>query len=346
MYSFLNDYAEGAHPRLLEALVRTNAEQLAAYGDDRYSDEARGIIRRLCGCPGAGVHFFIGGTQTNETIITAALRPFEGVLCADSGHIAVHESGAIEAGGHKVLPLPSPDGKVTAEAAEAAFLAHENDINREHMVRPALLYISNPTELGTVYTLSELAALRAVCDRHGARLYMDGARLGCALDVTDVTLADCARLTHAFYIGGTKLGALCGEAAVIPDPTLDRDFRYIQKQHGARTAKGRLAGVQFAELLRDGLYAEIAHRENRLAARLSAGFESLGYPLLIPTRTNQVFPILPDADAAAVADRYAGGFWQREDEQHSVVRFCTSWATPDEAVEGLLAALGDVRKGR
>ena len=339
MYSFLNDYAEGAHPRLLDALVRTNAEQMAAYGDDRCSDEARQRIRTLCACPDAGVHFFIGGTQTNETLITASLRPHEGVLCADSGHIAVHESGAIEAGGHKVLPLPSPDGKVTAEAVEAAFLAHENDVNLEHMVKPAMLYISNPSELGTVYTLHELEALRAVCTAHGGWLYMDGARLGCAMDVTGVTLADCARLCDAFYIGGTKLGALCGEALVIPNPALDRDFRYIQKQHGARTAKGRLVGVQFAELLRDGLYTEIAHREDRLAAKLSAGFEALGFALLVPTQTNQVFPILPDAAVEAVADRYTGGFWQRMDEKACVVRFCISWATPEEAVDGLLDAL-------
>ncbi|MEA4824619.1 MAG: aminotransferase class I/II-fold pyridoxal phosphate-dependent enzyme [Clostridiaceae bacterium] len=345
MHSFLNDYAEGAHERLLEALIRTNHEQLDAYGNDTYSNEARTRIRELCAAPDAGVHFFIGGTQTNETLISAALRPHQGVLCADSGHIAVHESGAIEACGHKVLPLPAADGKVTAKTADAAFTAHEQDVNFEHMVQPAMLYISNPTELGTIYTLAELVALRKICSKHHAYLYLDGARLGCALTVpnADVTLADLARLTDAFYIGGTKLGALCGEALVITNPAIDRDFRYIQKQKGARTAKGRVVGIQFAELLRDGLYWEIASGENRLAARLSEGLTAKGYPLFAPTQTNQVFPIIPDHVLKALSQQYEYGFWESYDDTHSVVRFCISWATPESTVEGLLAALPDNR---
>ncbi len=343
--TFASDYMEGAHPLILRRLAETNAEKTAGYGLDEYSESAREKIRAACRTPEAAVFFLAGGTQTNAVMIDAFLRPWQGVIAAQSGHISVHEAGAIEFGSHKVLTLPHRAGKLTAEAIRKCMEAYLQDANHDHTVMPGMVYLSQPTEYGTLYSLKELEAISAVCRDADMRLYVDGARLAYALATTenDVSLPDLARLCDAFYIGGTKLGALCGEALVIPNPALDRDFRYIQKQHGARTAKGRLVGVQFAELLRDGLYAEIAHREDRLAAKLSAGLEALGYALLAPTQTNQVFPILPDADAAAIADRYTGGFWQREDETHSVVRFCISWATPEEAVDGLLEALREVR---
>lgn len=338
MYSFLNDYSESAHERLLDALIRTNREQTAAYGEDKYCEEARGYLRTLIGDPYAAVHFLMGGTQTNLTLIAAALRPHQGVVAAATGHIALHESGAIEACGHKVLTVPMYAGKLSAADVEAVFEAHYNDINLEHTVQPAMVYISHPTEYGTLYTLDELMVLRRICDRFDAYLYLDGARLGCALTAAaDVTAADIHRLTDAFYFGGTKQGALYGEALVIRDASLKRDFRYIQKQKGAMLAKGQGLGIQFAELFRDGLYLELARHANAMAARLSEGLTALGIPLYVPTETNQVFAILPDAFMSKLKDRWKWTVWERYDETQSVLRFCTSWATPAEMIEAFLA---------
>lgn len=347
MYSFVNDYSEGAHERLMDALVRTNREQKDGYGEDIYCEEARGYLCDLCKCPNAGIHFLVGGTQTNYTMIAAALKPWQGVLSGDAGHITIHESGAIESTGHKVLPIPSVDGKVNPSDVERAFIGHETDINHEHIVQPAMLYISNPTEFGAIYTLSELQTLREVCTRHGAYLYMDGARLGCALTVpdADVTLADLARLCDAFYVGGTKMGALCGEALIIPNPALDHDFRYIQKQKGARSAKSFVIGTQFAELFRDGLYFDLARHANTIARRLGEGFTRLGIELFSPVVTNQVFVVLPQPVIDALAPDFTCAWWQHHPADpvtgvpREVVRFCASWATPEEQVDALMKRL-------
>lgn len=341
MCNFSNDYSEGAHPRILEALTRTNLEQTAPYGLDEYCNAARTSIQKLLAHPDSAIHFFVGGTQVNTTLIAAALRPHQGVVCADTGHINVHESGAIESTGHKVLPIPSPDGKVRFDEVEAVFTAHEQDLNAEHMVQPALLYISNPTEVGTIYSKEELQALYAVCKRHRARLYVDGARLGCALTApgNDVTLSDLAAYTDAFTIGGTKMGALLGEALVINDPSLNVDFRYLLKQRGAMLAKGRLLGLQFVTLFTDDLYFSLARHANTQAARLREGLAALGVPFFADSPTNQVFPILPVHVLRALDDRFVYSFWQKIDAMHDAIRFCTSWATPPEQVEALLSAV-------
>lgn len=338
MYSFANDYSEGAHERILEALARTNREQTTTYGLDEYSDAARTRIAELLEHPDSAIHFLVGGTQVNTALIAAALRPHQGVLSADTGHINVHESGAIESTGHKVLAIPSTDGKIDAEKAEAAFSSHFNDATAEHMVQPALVYISNPTEIGTIYSREEIRALHDVCRRYRARLYVDGARLGCALtaEQNDVTLKDLAQDCDAFTIGGTKMGALFGEALVINDPSLNADFRYILKQRGAMLAKGRLLGLQFLTLFTDDLYFTLAAHANAQAARLRHGLAAMGVPFLAQSPTNQTFPILPRAARKALDAHFDYAFWQNVDETHDAVRFCTSWATPPEQVDALL----------
>ena len=340
MFSFANDYSEGAHERVLEALAKTNREQSGVYGLDAYSDEARALILAATESESA-VHFLVGGTQTNLVVIAAALRPHQGVIAADTGHINVHESGAIEATGHKVLAVPAPQGKLTSDAVERVFAAHYADVTAEHTVQPAMVYISLPTEIGTVYTKAELIALKRVCERYGARLYADGARLGCALTAEgcDVTLPDLARYTDAFTIGGTKMGALFGEALVINDASLNRDFRYIQKQHGAFLAKGRLLGLQFSALFTDGLYFSLAAYANGEAQRLRAAIAKLGYSFLTDSPTNQIFPILPKALLTRVSERFGYSFWQEIDSEHDAVRFCTSWATPSAEVDALIALM-------
>ena len=342
MYNFSNDYSEGAHERILEALVATNREQTTPYGLDSYCETARTRIGALLNHPQSAVHFLVGGTQVNATLIAAALRPYQGVISASTGHINVHETGAIEATGHKVLPIPSTDGKVRADEVAAVFAAHRADVNAEHMVQPALLYISLPTELGTVYTRGELAALQRVCHAYGAKLYVDGARLGCALTLpeNDVTLADLAALTDAFTIGGTKMGALFGEALVVNDPALNQDFRYFIKQHGAMLAKGRLLGLQFQTLFdADELYFTLARHANEMAELLRKRLAALGVPLLVDSPTNQLFPILPKAALAKIGAQFGYSAWEAVDETHDAVRFCTSWATPEAQVEALLGCI-------
>ena len=353
------DYNEGAHPLVLDRLVRTNMEQSVGYGEDAYCHRARTLIREACAAPEADVHFLVGGTQTNVTVIAAALRPYQGILCAASGHINVHETGAVEHAGHKCLALPATDGKISAEQVETALNAHFADPSAEHTVQPAMVYISQPTEVGTVYTRAELEALSHVCRRHGVLLFADGARLGYGLASPgcDVTLADMARLCDVFYIGGTKVGALFGEAVVIPQgtangtlptlagggtapsTTLARDFRYNLKQNGGMLAKGRLLGLQFEALFADGLYLQIARHAVSEALRIREALRELGVPMMVESPTNQQFPILPDAVLERLALEFLFDPWGRVDETHTAVRICTSWATRSENVDRLLEAL-------
>ena len=341
MIYFNNDYAEGCHEQVLQALIRTNMEQTPGYGEDRYCASAAAKIRKLCGREDVAVHFLVGGTQTNLTVIDAALRPHQGALCADSGHINVHETGAVEATGHKVLPLPSTEGKIRADQVRKAVLLHRADGAFEHIVQPKLVYISHPTEMGTLYTLSELEALSAVCRELGLYLFMDGARLGYGLmaEGTDVAMEDIARLCDVFYIGGTKVGALFGEAVVISNPALKEDFRYLIKQHGGMLAKGRLLGVQFDALMEDGLYFKIAAHADKMADRIRTALDELKVPCLVPGITNQIFPILPDAVLEELAKTICFTEMECIDETHRAVRFCTSWATREENVQALIREL-------
>ncbi len=346
MIYFNNDYSEGCHPSILQLLTETNMEQTPGYGMDSYCDCAASYIRNACGRADLGVHFIVGGTQTNLIVIASALRPHQGVLGAESAHINVHETGAVEATGHKVLALPSADGKITANQVETAICAHRADEAMEHIVQPKMVYISNPTELGTIYSLSELRELRDVCKQYGLYLFMDGARLGYGLTAqgNDLTLADIADCCDVFYIGGTKVGAMFGEAVVFSNPALSEDFRYMIKQRGAMLAKGRLLGIQFCALLRDGLYFEIAAHANRMADQLRSTLASLGYPLLVPGTTNQIFAVLPDAVLDRLKENFSFSEQQRIDSTHRAVRFCTSWATSEENVDAFCAALMDLTK--
>lgn len=338
MILFNSDYTEGAHPRLLECLAKTNLEQTVGYGEDEYCEAAREAIRKACACPKADVHFLVGGTQANLTVITAALRPFQGVLCADSGHINVHETGAIEACGHKVLALPSKDGKITAEQIECEMELHLHDESREHTVQPKMVYISHPTEVGTLYTKEELEQLRQVCSAYGLYLFLDGARLGYGLMApgTDVTLSDLAAYCDVFYIGGTKVGALFGEAVVITNPSLKTDFRYCMKQKGAMLAKGRLLGVQFLELFKDGLYFQISKHAIDMAMMLRDGLREKGYEFYMESVTNQQFIIIEDAKLEAIRKKFGITYMHRHCENQSVIRLCTSWATKEENVKAFL----------
>lgn len=341
MIRFECDYAEGAHPSILARMQETNLTQTPGYGEDAHCENARAYIRRDCGAPQAAVYFLVGGTQANATVIASILRPHQGVLSAVSGHINVHESGAIEATGHKVLALPSADGKITAEQIENAAAAHENDDTHEHMVQPGMVYISHPTENGTTYNKAELTAISEVCHRRKLPLFLDGARLGYGLAAErSLTLPDIARLCDVFYIGGTKVGALFGEAVVITNPALQSDFRYHIKQRGGLLAKGRLLGIQFETLLENGLYYRLGEQAVAFARELRGAFEQKGFPMRYDSRSNQQFPILPDAALEQLAERYAFSFWERMDDSHSAVRFCTSWATTPEAVRGLIADIG------
>lgn len=340
MHSFRNDYSEGAHPAILEALTETNLTQTVGYGLDPHCAAAADTIRRLTAAPEADVHFLVGGTQVNLITIAAHLAPYEAVIAAHTGHVNVHETGAIEATGHKVCTAYAPDGKLTPELVESVLAQHNGT---EHMVAPKLVYISDTTEIGTIYTRAELAALRRCCDDHGLFLYLDGARLGSALTAegNDLTLPDLAALTDAFTIGGTKNGALFGEALILARP--HDHFRWHMKQRGAVLAKGRLLGIQFEALLKDGLYFDLGRHANALAVRLRDGMAALGVPFPVPSPSNQQFPVLPNGAVAALeAKGYGFEADHAVDEEHTCVRFVTSWATPPEAVEQLLADLGEI----
>lgn len=341
MIRFNSDYQEGALPRILDRLIETNMVQTNGYGEDAYCEEAKGLIRAACRAESAAVHFLVGGTQTNFTFLSAALRPHQGVIAAASGHIAVHETGAVEATGHKVIELPHANGKINAEQVRAYCRLHFGDDSHEHMVMPKVVYISQPTEYGTLYSRAEIEALRAVCDEWKLYLYLDGARLGygMASEENDVDLPFLAETTDAFYIGGTKQGALFGEALVIRNDALQEDFRYIIKQKGGMLAKGRLLGLQFIELFSNDLYMEASRHAHRLAMKLKAALKGMGVEFLIESPTNQQFPILPDAALEALNETYAYSYSQRVDERRSCVRFCTSWATREEDVDRLIADL-------
>ena len=341
MISFRNDYSEGAHPKVLEALVATNYLSTAGYGEDEFCEKAQQTVRSRFACENADVHFLVGGTQTNFTAISAFLRPWEAAVGADTAHIAVHETGAVEATGHKVLPLPSVEGKISAQQVETAVLLHRADGSFEHIVQPKLVYISHPTELGTLYTRAELEALHETCRKLGLYLFLDGARLGYGLMAkgTDVTMEDIARCCDVFYIGGTKVGALFGEAVVITNPALKEDFRYLIKQHGGMLAKGRLLGVQFDALMEDDLYFKISAHADAMADKIRACLEELKIPQLVGGITNQIFPILPDSVLNELAKTICFTEMGRYDEHHRTIRFCTSWATPEENVETLIGEL-------
>lgn len=341
MILFNSDYLEGAHPKIMERLLETNMEQTPGYGEDDHCREAAAAIRRLCHTPEADVHFLVGGTQTNATVLSAILRPYQGVISADTGHIAVHETGAIEAGGHKVIALPAANGKLDAGQVSECCRLHFSDESHEHMVMPAAVYISNPTEVGTLYSREELIAMRAVCDRWRLSLYLDGARLGYGLASPENTL-DLPFLAHvcdAFYIGGTKQGLLFGEALVISSDALKPNFRYMIKQQGGMLAKGRLLGVQFEEVFKDGLYFKLSEHAIQLAMRLKQAMVELGIPFLFDSPTNQQFPILPDAVLNMLRYKYSYATIQRVDSKHTAVRFCTSWATKEKQVDSLIADL-------
>ena len=344
MIRFNCDYLEGAHPKIMEKMMETNFVQTPGYGEDEFCERAREVIREKCGVPDAYVQFLVGGTQTNLTVIASTLRPYQGVLAAHTGHIAVHETGAIEATGHKVLTLPSDDGKITADQVQKAYELHWADESHEHIVQPGMVYISHPTENGTLYTKDELKALYKTCKKLGLPVFLDGARLGYGLmsEGTDVTLKDIAEYTDVFYIGGTKVGALFGEAVVITNPVIAKDFRYMIKQRGGMLAKGRLLGIQFLTLLEDGLYEEIAGKAVKQAMRLKEAFLEKGYPLFYNSNTNQQFPIMPKQHLEQLKEKYSFEMWAPLDEEYSAVRFCTSWATKDENVDALIADLDNL----
>jgi threonine aldolase len=347
-YNFMNDYNECAHERILEAIALANRAQDDSYGLDSRCQRARELIQGRLGGAEADVHFLVGGTQANLTIIAASLKPYQGVVCAESGHINVHETGAIEATGHKVMALPTMDGKITAEQIARYVAAHYADSTAEHMVQPGMVYLSQPTEVGTIYHKSELEAIFKVCGKYGMPLYVDGARLGNAFAASgaDVFLPELARLTSAFSIGGTKMGALFGEALVINDSTMKKDFRYHIKQRGGMLAKGRLLGIQFETLFADGLYDEIGRHAVQQAQRLAAGVQAKGYKLFAASPTNQVFPILPRDVIEQISVEFGYAFWQKFDENSDVIRFCTSWATPPEMVDALLASIPPKREAK
>lgn len=343
MIYFNCDYTEGCHPRILEAMSQTNLEQTVGYGEDPHCERARELIRSACSAPEADVHFLVGGTQANFTVIRAALRPHQGVVSPVTGHINVHETGAVEATGHKVLPVPcGPEGKLSASQVEALCREHYAETTPYgHTVQPKMVYISHPTENGALYTKAELEELHRVCQEYGLFLFCDGARMGYGLTAqgTDVTLSDLARLCSVFYLGGTKCGALFGEAVVITDPALKPDFRYAIKQNGGMLAKGRLLGIQFEELFSDGLYFEICRKANEQARRIAAACREAGFPEYVPSPTNQQFFIFPDEVLGKLQEKYCFSFWEKTDEAHTAVRVCTSWATREESVDALIADL-------
>ena len=353
MIRFECDYAEGTHPQILKRLTETNFEQTKGYGEDAHCENARRIIRLLCDSETADVHFLVGGTQTNTTVISSALRPHQGVISATTGHINAHETGAIEATGHKVLALPAENGKLTASQIEQAYTDHWEDGAHEHIVQPGMVYISNPTEGGTIYTKEELQALSNICRKNNLPLFMDGARLGYGLaaEGNNLTLPDIAKMCDVFYIGGTKIGALFGEAVVITNNVLKKDFRYLIKRHGGMLAKGRLLGIQFETLLGksssgeilskeslpgNGIYFEISRHAVQMAMLIQNAFKSKGFSFLCESPTNQQFPILTSEQIKAFSQKYAFELWAKIDGNNAAVRFCTSWATREEDVLSLV----------
>ena len=338
MYSFMNDYSEGAHPRILELLMKSNLEQNTGYGEDIHSKRAKAHICKLIRKSDVDIHFIPGGTQTNLLVISAFLRPHQCVIAVATGHINVHETGAIEATGHKVVAMPGVDGKLTPSAIQEALDRHPN----EHMVQPKMVYISNATELGTIYSKAELTAIHDLCRANGLLLFLDGARLGSALtcEANDLELADIAELVDVFYIGGTKNGALLGEALVICREDLKTDFRYLIKQRGALMAKGFVVGIQFEALFQDNLFFELGYHANQMAGKMAKVLEGCGYSFDAPSPTNQLFPILPNDILERLSEQFVYSVQRKVDETHSAIRLVTSWATTEEGV----AAFGEFFK--
>lgn len=373
-YGLLNDYSEGAHPSILDALVKTNTQQHTGYGTDIFCEQARQLLQTQLNknvpaisdgsgdgseygsdnnldnsvdnsqaIPSSAIHFITGGTQANLVCLDAILRPVEAVICASSGHIAVNEAGAIESTGHKVITAPTGsavDGKLTVSAIEHTLKKYAF---QPHVVRVKAVYISNTTELGTVYQREELAAISACCRQHGLYLFMDGARLGAALASTqqDLSLADIAHYVDMFWLGGTKMGAMFGEMIVIPNPSLRADFAIYLKQHGALLAKGRMLGIQFVQLLQDNLYLTLCQHANQMATQLSDALTARGYSLLVPTQSNQVFAVLDNQTLASLKTQFAFYEWEKIDNQHTVVRLVTSWATEESKIEQFVQLLSD-----
>ena len=337
MVSFTCDYGEGAHPKILERLAATNFEQLPGYGTDHYCESAKAKIRQACQAPEAGIFFLVGGTQTNSTIIAAMLRDYEGVVSAETGHIGVHEAGAVEYTGHKVLTLPSHQGKIDPGELRAYLEAATTDPNYEHMVFPGMVYLSFPTEYGTLYSKAELEQIHGIAAHYGLPLMIDGARLGYGLmsPACDVSLPELAKLCEVFYIGGTKVGAFCGEAVVFPKGNAPKHFYTITKQHGAMLAKGRLLGIQFDTLFTDNLYFEISRHAVDLAMRLKEMLREKGCPFFIDSPTNQQFIVMENARLEEFGRHVAYDPWDRVDPDHTAIRLATSWATTPEQLEEL-----------
>ncbi len=341
MQHFDSDYMEGAHPRILQRMLETNMEKNTGYGLDQYCQSAKEKIREACECLNAQVEFLVGGTQTNATIIDALLQPYQGVICAETGHINVHEAGAVEVNGHKVIGLPQTNGKISAAQVDKYIKVLRADESYEHMVDPGMVYISHPTEVGTLYTKQELTELRSVCDSYGIYLYMDGARLGYGLvsPAADVTLPDIARLCDAFYIGGTKVGALFGEAVVFTRPDMIKHFLRTKKQHGALLAKGWLLGLQFDTLFTDSLYLEISSHAIDMAMKLKKGLLDKGYKLFMDSPTNQQFIIMDNEKLKEFSKKSTYTTWEKLDENHTAIRLVTSWATKAEDVDAVIDML-------
>ena len=339
--SFSCDYMEGAHPQILKRLMETNLVKTPGYGLDEYSESAKEKIRDACKAPDAEVFFLVGGTQTNVTMIDAILKSYEGVIAADTGHVSVHEAGAIEFGGHKVLTLPHNNGKINVRQIETLLDDYQNDANRDHMVMPGMVYLSHPTEYGTLYSKAELREISALCRSRNIPLYLDGARLAYALACpqNEITLADIAELCDAFYIGGTKCGALFGEAVVIPKAGWLPHLFTIIKQHGALLAKGRMLGIQFDELFTDYLYGRVGVPAIQAADRIRQILIQKGYTLCFDSPTNQVFCIIENTEMEQLAKKVEFGFWEKYDDSHTIIRFATSWATKMEDVEALCTML-------
>ncbi|MGL4853120.1 MAG: threonine aldolase family protein [Phocaeicola sp.] len=341
MVSFESDYINGIHPRLLERLIESNNEVLSGYGADTYCEQAREKIKEACRSPHADVFFLVGGTQTNSVVISSMLRDCEGVIAATTGHVSVHEAGAIEYTGHKVLTLPQQEGKIGSNDLESYLSAFYADATRTHMVYPGMVYISHPTEYGTLYSRSELEKLSVICNRYEIPLFMDGARLGYGLmsRETDVTLADIANYCHVFYIGGTKVGALCGEAVVFTKRNTPIYFTTLIKQHGALLAKGRLLGIQFDALFTDNLYLDISRHAIDRAEELKSMLKEKGCQFYLESPTNQQFIVLKNSQYESLKEKVALGVWEKADDEHTVVRLVTSWSTTRADIEALAALL-------
>jgi threonine aldolase len=340
MLAFCNDYSEGCHPLILKRLAETNMEELPGYGSDHYTLEAKAKIAAACQAPKADVYFLTGGTQSNQVVIASLLHSYEGVVCCSTGHIAIHEAGAIEETGHKVLTIPAQDGKLMAQDLEKYLIDFANTASKDHMVQPGMVYISQPTEYGTLYSQAELTALRAVSKKYGLSFFVDGARLAYALATkeNDVSLPELAQLCDVFYFGGTKAGLLCGEAVVFPAGAPAHFLTFI-KQHGALVAKGRLFGVQFDALFSDDLYLKVGQNAIEQAIRLRKALKAKGYTFAIASPTNQTFVVVDNAKKEALAKKVWFDLWDNLDANHTVIRLCTSWATSSEAVAELIAIL-------